>query len=120
MLFRSVAMAVDEVKFNLTVDKMRETTQVKTGEDPFNTVEVLGDKYILNKNERASILRHFIKDNDFTQYGLVNAVTRAAQDVESYDRSTELERMGGVLLEERTRINKDNKLILLNNNRTIA
>jgi hypothetical protein len=30
-----------------------------------------------------------------SQWGLANAVTRAAQDVESYDRATELEALGG-------------------------
>ena len=73
---------------------------IQTGEDPFKTVEVLGDKYVLNKIERASILRHFIMGNDFSAFGLVNAVTRSSQDIADYNRATELERMGGMLLEE--------------------
>ena len=73
---------------------------IQTGEDPFKTVEVLGDKYVLNKIERASILRHFIMGNDFSAFGLVNAVTRSSQDVEDYNRATDLERLGGMLLEE--------------------
>lgn len=32
-------------------------------------------------------------------WGLANAVTRAAQDVESYDRSQELEAVGGDIIE---------------------
>lgn len=38
--------------------------------------------------------------NDFSHYGLVNAVTRSSQDVQDYNRATELERVGGILLEE--------------------
>lgn len=95
-----VSAAVDEARFNLTVGKMRASMSIQTGEDPFKTVEVLGDKYVLNKIERASILRHFIMGNDFSAFGLVNAVTRSSQDIADYNRATELERMGGMLLEE--------------------
>lgn len=95
-----VSAAVDEARFNLTVGKMRASMSIQTGEDPFKTVEILGDKYVLNKIERASILRHFIMGNDFSAFGLVNAVTRSSQDIADYNRATELERMGGMLLEE--------------------
>lgn len=108
-----VSVAVDESKFILTVNKMRTAMNMKTGENPVETVEILGNRYILNKNERASILRHFIMGNDFSQYGLVNAVTRSSQDVADYNRATELERLGGVLLEEGTGTAKSMNLILL-------
>ena len=108
-----VSAAVDESKFTLAVNKMRTAMNMKTGENPVETVEVLGNRYILNKNERASILRHFIMGNDFSQYGLVNAVTRSSQDVADYNRATELERLGGVLLEEGTETAKNRNLILL-------
>ena len=101
-----VSAAVDEARFNLTVDKMRASMDIHTGDDPFRTVEVLGDKYVLNKAERASILRHFIMGNDFSAFGLVNAVTHSSQEVGDYDRATELERMGGTLLEESVNLSK--------------
>jgi hypothetical protein len=34
-----------------------------------------------------------------SQWGLVNAITRTSQDVTDYDRATELERLGGVVLD---------------------
>ncbi len=95
-----VSAAVDDARFSLTVNRMRASMDIRTGDDPFKTVEVLGDKYVLNKTERASILRQFIMGNDFTAFGLVNAVTRSSQDVADYNRATELERLGGTLLEE--------------------
>jgi len=76
-------------------------------------VEVLGDKYVLNKMERASILRHFILGNDFSAFGLVNAVTRSSQDVEDYNRATDLERLGGMLLEESVSSSKAKSNLLL-------
>ena len=35
-----------------------------------------------------------IEGKDLTLYGLSNAITRHSQDVESYDRATELESIG--------------------------
>ena len=114
-----VSAAVDKTKFMLTVDKMRQAKNIKTGDNPIETVEVLGDKYLLNKNERASILRHFIMDRDFSQFGLINAVTLTSQDVEDYNRATELERIGGTILESSVKTKKNN-IILLPNNADIA
>ena len=41
-----------------------------------------------------------IKDGDLTGFGLVNAVTGYAQEVDQYDRSTELESIGGRMLDQ--------------------
>lgn len=108
-----VRAAVDESRFALTVDKMRTAMNIQTGENPVETVEILGDRYLLNKNERGSVLRHFIMGNDYSHYGLVNAVTRSSQDVADYNRATELERIGGSLLEEGVAAASRNKLTLL-------
>lgn len=94
----TVRCAVDEAKFMLSVDKFRQTKQESTGDDPIKTVEILADKYVLNQNERGSILRHFIMTGDNSRFGLINAITRSSQDIEDYNRATELERLGGELL----------------------
>ncbi len=94
----TVRTAIDEVKFNLSVEKLRATMYESTGPDPVRTVEVLADQYILNQIERGSILRHFIMGADNSKYGLINAITRASQNIEEYTRATELERLGGELL----------------------
>lgn len=94
----TVRMAVDEAKFQLSIEKFRKTKQESTGEDPIKTVEVLADRYLLNQNERGSILRHFIMAGDNSRFGLINAVTRASQDIDDYNHSTDLERLGGELL----------------------
>ena len=95
-----VAAAVDEAKFNLTVEKMRKAKDIDTGEDHLKTVEVLCDRYVLNKQEYANILMHFMQNKDFSLFGLTNAVTRSSQDCKDYNRATELERIGGTLLDE--------------------
>ncbi|MBB5336122.1 DUF932 domain-containing protein [Pectinatus brassicae] len=107
----TVRTAVDETKFNLIVEKFRDSKRQSTGSDPIKTVEILADKYTLNKNEEASILRHFIMANDNSAFGLINAVTRASQDVEDYNRATDLERIGGELLA----LPNSNKILTLPN-----
>ena len=94
----TVRCAVDETKFLLSVNKLIAVKSEHTGDNPIKTVELLADKYVLNQNERGSILRHFIMGGDDSRFGLVNAVTRASQDIEDYNRATELERLGGELL----------------------
>jgi len=49
---------------------------------------------VLTESEGDSILQHLIRGGDLSQYGLMNAVTRTAEDAASYDRATELEAMG--------------------------
>lgn len=94
----TVRCAVDEAKFLLTVDQLKRAKQETFGPDPVKTVEVLADRYLLNQGERGSVLRYFIMAGDNSRYGLLNAVTRASQDVSDYQRATELERLGGEIL----------------------
>ena len=94
----TVRCAVDEAKFMLTVDKMREAKQIPLEHDPVQSVEILADKFSLNQNERGDVLRQLFMGRDSSRYGLINAVTAASQIAESYERATELERIGGELL----------------------
>lgn len=72
--------------------------QLITGDVP-KAVELLGETMQLSQPERSSILRHLITGGDLSRYAMMNAVTRAAQDIESYDRATELEALGGRVLD---------------------
>ena len=93
-----VRSAVDEARFMLTVDKMREATQIPLKHDPVKSVELLADKFQLTENERGDILRQLFMGADNSRYGLVNAVTAASKIAKSYERATELERIGGEIL----------------------
>lgn len=94
----TVRTSVDEMKFHMAVDKFRATKEESIGDDPGKAVEVLADRYVLNQIEKGSIMRHLVISGDNTMFGLINAVTRASQDMEDYNRATELERLGGELL----------------------
>ena len=93
-----IRAAVDETKFLLTVDKMREATQIPLEHNPVKSVELLADKFLLTENERGDILRQLFIGGDNSRYGLVNAVTSASKIAKSYERATELERIGGEIL----------------------
>lgn len=93
-----VRSAVDEARFMLTVDRMREATQIPLKHDLVKSVELLADKFQLTENERGDILRQLFMGADNSRYGLVNAVTAASKIAKSYERATELERIGGEIL----------------------
>lgn len=93
-----VRAAVNEAKFLLTVDKLREATQIPLKHDPVKSVEFLADRFQLTENERGDILRQLFMEADNSRYGLVNAVTAASKIAKSYERATDLERIGGEIL----------------------
>jgi hypothetical protein len=94
-----IKAAFDEARFREWIDSMNETTKQPIEGDVPAVVEALAEHYTLGGDERSSVLRHLIEGGDLSRYGLVNAVTRTAEDVASYDRATELETIGGNLID---------------------
>jgi hypothetical protein len=62
-------------------------------------VEVTATRFGLNETERKSVLDHLIRGGDLSQYGLHNAITRTAEDLDDYDRASDFERFGGQIIE---------------------
>ncbi len=89
-----VRTAVDAARFGVIVDRLRETVGAKITAPVADVVELAGTRYGFTKNEGDGILQHLITGGDLSLYGLSNAVTRTANDAESYDRATALEGMG--------------------------
>lgn len=94
----TVKVAADKSKFMLTVGKMRESSGIRLEGNPVEEVELLADRFQLTQNERGDILRQLFMGGDNSRYGLLNAVTAASQLSASYERATELERIGGEIL----------------------
>ena len=78
---------------------LAEATQNRITGDVVKVVDVTASKFKLSETEKAAVLTNLIQGGDLSQFGLFNAVTRAAEDVESYDRATALERIGGDIVE---------------------
>lgn len=85
--------------FSGMVGQMRlaATRPIKSNLD--KVVEIVEERYHLSEDESGGVLQHLIKGGDLTHWGLVNAITRTAQDADDYDRATDLERLGGEVLE---------------------
>lgn len=91
----SVKAAVDQARFAAIVDKLRESTEATfQPQQVQQVVELASKEYGFTDSESSGILGHLAAGGDLSLYGLANAVTRQAQDVVSYDRSTELEATG--------------------------
>jgi hypothetical protein len=96
-----VRACFDMDKFRAFMDQVSATTQQQITGDVNAAIEVLGNStgLGLNGGERSSVLAHLVRGGDLSRFGLMNAVTRTAEDVSSYDRATELEAAGFRLID---------------------
>lgn len=94
-----VTFSLSEVTFEKVIESMRESTQ-KAIANPKEAIELASKKYLLSNDEQNNVLNHLISGGDLSSWGLGNAVTRMAQDVDSYDRSTELESIGYQIMKD--------------------
>lgn len=88
------------------VERMAESLRRAASSDPVKhptgAVELAVKELDLRETESASILETFLKDGDFSQYGLASAVTELANDhgerTVDYQRACELENIGAQIL----------------------
>lgn len=85
-------------QFGTVVDQLKNTTDVMV-KDPTLTINNVIREYGLSEQQKENILVSFGAEKDKTQYGIANAVTRAAQDEENFEGGLELEKLGGKLVE---------------------
>ena len=86
--------AIEEARFAQIVGRLQKSTQAKITGRVQDVIELTGKAYDISQPEQDSILDYLVKGGDLSLYGLTNAITRASQDVESYDRATVLEGIG--------------------------
>lgn len=65
---------------------------------PIATLELTQRTFSLTDNELEGITRRFMERGQVSAWGLSAAVTRHSQDIDCYDRATQLERIGGNIL----------------------
>lgn len=94
-----VAGSFKQIEFDKLAGRMVSATKHIITAEPIKTVEVTQKRFGLSESEKNGILQQLLMSNDLSRFGLVNAITRHSQDVEDYDRATELERLGGTVLE---------------------
>lgn len=81
-------------------DQLRATKDTALVENPEAAVEQIAKELGIRESERSGVLESFIKDQDYSLWGMANAVTEQANNAEavSYDRAGELEEIGGKIL----------------------
>lgn len=100
--------SLNEIKFRKTVEDISAKADGKSVGNPVDIVEVLTNKLDLSEGEGKNVLQHLCAGGSLDMWGLANAVTRAAEDCESYDRAIELERAGAVVLEMKPEVFANN------------
>lgn len=93
-----VRAAVDEVRFRDLLTAMQAAAQSETLTNMVAGVEELAAAHSLNDRERDGVLTHLAQGGDLSRWGVLSAVTRTAEDVDDYDRASELEELGGRVL----------------------
>jgi len=95
----AVAALATPEKMLSFVQRFRAAAENKIEGDVVAGVQLLQKKAGLTDDDKGGILRHLISGGDLTQWGLANAVTRYSQDVDDYDKATEMEVLGGQIIE---------------------
>ena len=93
------AHTLSQGAWETTLAKLQGATERRIVGDPAKAVEELAKPLNLTEGERGGVLRHLVEGGDLSAWGVANAVTRLAHDVDTYDRSVELERAGSAVIE---------------------
>src|SRR5439155_22108046 len=80
------------------VEQLRGAAKI-TIQDPREVVDATAKDLDLSEEKKLDLLRYFAKEGD-TVFGLVNGITRLAQDESDFDRRVDLERYAGQRLEK--------------------
>tara|TARA_B100000519_G_scaffold123690_1_gene106883 strand:- start:415 stop:1512 length:1098 start_codon:yes stop_codon:yes gene_type:complete len=94
-----VKNTANEVLFLSNVKKMKELSESSEMNKPNESIKILAKQYGLAENEQEGVLASLIKGGDLTAWGMLNAVTDYSKKADSYERATELERIGGKILD---------------------
>jgi len=99
MIYLSIRRSIRELfsRFGEIVQALRESTEIKIN-NPQRVINNVVENYRLSASQKENILIAFGAEPDADQFGIANAITRAAQREESWGKSIELERIGGKLI----------------------
>lgn len=99
-LYSEFKDAVDAVlsngHFHGWLDDLTASTEVEISE-PTDAVQNLASEYKISEENQKLIQDAFFKEKDVTQYGLIQGVTRAAQDLGDIDEAVRWEGIAGDL-----------------------
>ena len=92
------AAVSDSETFDTIIQLLKQVKQIPLQKNIVKAVESLTNDFSLSPNERGDILRQLCICEDYSRYGLIQAISAASKISNSYERATELEHIGGDLL----------------------
>lgn len=95
----TISHAFSTIAFEKHVERFAQAASDIVLADPIEVMEVTQKRFNLQEGEKRLVLTHWLQSGDMSRFGLANAVTRSAQDIEDYDRATDFERLGGDIIE---------------------
>ncbi|MFX1535699.1 MAG: DUF932 domain-containing protein [Promethearchaeota archaeon] len=99
MIYLSLRRSIRELfnKFGEIVLALRESTEIKI-KNPQKVINNVVGQYKLSEAQKENILMAFGAEPEYDKYGIANAITLAAKKEESWEKSIDLERIGGNLI----------------------
>jgi hypothetical protein len=90
----------DPALFQKRIESYQAKASREVKHEPMEFAEITAKKFQLNQTEKTDFLKHYLQYGDHTAYGVMNGLTSLAQaEFIDYDRSVELERIGGRILD---------------------
>lgn len=89
-----VQHAISEAMLDKVVEKYQRAEGMEITGDIPALIDITAKEYKLSESESHGVMEKLYQRGDYTLYGLANAITESSQQVEDYDRATELEAMG--------------------------
>ena len=99
MIYLSVRRSIRELfnRFGEITQTLREATEIKV-KSPQKVINNIVEQYKLSEAQKDNILIAFGAEPEYDKCGIANAITLAAQKEETWEKSVELERVGGNLI----------------------
>lgn len=94
-----VRASLNEAQFHTMLEDLKEAASSDPIAKPIKAAEILADRYTLTNIEKESFLANLIQGGDMSKWGVLNAVTAIANTTEDYERATEIETIGGKILD---------------------
>jgi len=99
MIYLSLRKSIQELfsRFGEITQSLRVATEIKI-KSAQKVINNVVENYRLSEVQKENILMAFGAEPEYDKYGIANAITLAAKKEESWEKSIELERVGGNLI----------------------
>jgi len=89
-----IEMVLDEERFAARLVYYRDAMEDESPERPGKLVESICSKFNIPVEDRESVLERYMRSGQETRWGIANAITSYAQQLDDYDTRTDLEVVG--------------------------